>query len=484
MGVASGAATTSVEVRDADDGRLVATGTATHRGDGSRARPAEQDVGTWWDGMVDAVEATGLRAEIAGLSVAGQRQALVLLDGAGAPIGPASVRTDRRGAATAAELAARLGSDRLARATGQVPGPDSPLARLVWRLGVDPGVAEGVAAVLGAAETLTARLTGRRVTDRGGASATGWWDPIAGQWRLDLLDRVARPGPGGGWAGVLPEVLGPSQAADRVSATVHELVGLRGRPLVAAGTSDVMARALAVGARPGAAVALLDAEDPAVVAVTATAVADPSGRVAGFADAAGTFLPTVPTAAVGGALAGVARLLGTDAAGLAARAARPGSAGPLPIVLPARHDGHQPDAPGAIVGLDGDTTPGQLARGALVGVAAEVLEALAALDAVGGGEPDNGPLVLSGAVARWPGVAATVAELTGREVVVTAGGGAATGAAVQAAAALHGTEALQVAAAWGLGGGERVEPSGDGRDADAALARHAAIRAALAAPPP
>jgi xylulokinase len=132
--------------------------------------------------------------------------------------------------------------------------------------------------------------------------------------------------------------------------------------------------------------------------------------------------------------------------------------------------------PGTIVGLDSATTAEALARGALVSTAAEVLDALAALDAVGGGEPEDGRLVLGGTVARWPGVAAAVAGLAGRPVIVAHGGADATGAAVLAAATLHGVDPLRVAGAWNLGAGEVVDPPADGPDAHEILARHEAAR--------
>lgn len=485
MGVASVAAGARVEVRDADDGHLVGVGAADHPLASTGAVAGEQPIEVWWDAIVDAVAATDLRAEVAALAVAAQRQALVLVDGAGAALLAASLRTDRRAIGTATELVSRLGADRLARATGHVPGADTPLARLVWRFAADPALATRTAAVLGAADVLTARLTGgRRVTDRGGASGTGWWDPVGGWWRVDLLDRAARPAPASGWAAVLPEVLRPSDAADRVSASVHELVGLRGRPLVAAGTGDLMARALAAGVGPGTAAALLDDDDPVAVAGTVTPVADPTGAVLGFADAAGGHLPTVALAPVGRSLDTMARLLGTDAAGLAARAATArrsaGSEAGSLVVLAAT------DAPGrraggrvgAVVGLDGDTTPADLARAALLGAAAEIVSALARLERVGGGEPDGGRLIIAGSAARRPGLAAAIADLTGREVHVPRGTGAAAGACAQAAAALHDRDPLEVVRAWGVDAADPVAPTTE-VDTDAILTAHTRAREAL-----
>lgn len=469
LGVGSDAAGSAVEVRDVATGRLVATGHATHPGPVGGTQHPE----LWWDGMVDAIAATGLRHEVAGMAVAAQRQALVLLDGAGAPLRPASLRTDPIAAATAPALAAKLGPAKLARSTGQVLGAHTPLARLAALVEERPAIVDRIAATLGAAELLTLRLTGRFVADRASASGTGWWDPAAGRWRTDLLDRVVRPAPVAGWPRTLPEVVGPAVAADRVQATVYGIVGLRGRPVVAAGTDDLAARALAAAVPPGAVAALLGA-DPAVVALHEAPSADGTGAVASHADATGRHLPTVEVLDAAAVLAAIARLLGTDAHGLAALAA--GSerdAGELPVVL-----GHRAGGPGdrpraragSIRALQANHGPADVARAALFGVAAELLDAA---DAVAGadGIPAAG-LVLAGDAASWPGLAGAVADLLGDAVIVGPAARPATGACIVAAAVVSGADPLELAAAWEIDDGEQVDPSGavDGRAVRDAIA--------------
>jgi xylulokinase len=462
LGVGSSRATTVAEVRDADTGRLVGRGSVDH----GHPDDAEQAAERWWDALVDAVAATGVRRDVAALAVAAQRQALVLLDGAGATLGPATTRADTRAAATAAALVERLGATRLARATGHVPGADSPLARLAWRFATDPAAADRTGAVLGAHELLTFRLTGRRVTDRGGASTTGWWNPTGGTWRLELLDRAVRPAPTVGWDEALPEILGPSAPADWMMATIHELVGLAGRPLVATGTGDLMAAALAAAVPLGSCAALVG-DDPAVVTVVGRdgAVADTSGRVRCFADATGHLMPAVSIAPIGRALDSVARMLGTDDAGLAALAGRADARTTLeaPVLVPARD--HRP---GALLGLGDASDPAAIAVGALHGCAAEILAAVQLL----GGDTEDG-IVLAGRDAARPGLAQALADLSGGPITVRPGGGAAAtealGAAVQAAAMMQEADPRDVATAWGLGGGPVVEPASpfalDGRQA-------------------
>jgi xylulokinase len=452
LGVGSSRTTTVAEVRDADSGRLVGRGSVEH----GHADDAEQGAERWWDALVDAVAATGVRRDVAALAVTAQRQALVLLDGAGATLGPATTRADDRASSTAAAIVERLGATRLARATGHVPGADSPLARLAWRFATDPEAATRTGAVLGAHEMLTFRLTGRRVTDRGGASTTGWWNPTGDAWRIELLDRAVRPAPAIAWEDALPEVLGPSTPADWMMATIHELVGLAGRPLVGPGTADLMAGALAAAVPVGTCAAILG-EDPAVVTVVdrSGAVADTSGRVRCFADATGHLMPTVSIAPIGRALDGVARMLGTDAAGLAALAARadPRTALEAPVLVPARD--HRP---GALLGLGDASGPVAIAVGALHGCAAEILAAVKLL-----GVPAGDGIVLAGRDADRPGLAQAVADLSDAPVTLQASaGGAPTealGAAVQAAAMMHEQDPLDVASAWGLGGGTAVEPA-------------------------
>lgn len=128
LGVDSSAANTTVEVRDADSGRLVATGVAPHPA--LDARRAEQDPALWWRSLLAAVAATG-RRDIAAMAVAGQQQALVVTDTAGAVLRPALLADDPRARRHAHRL---VGTDPAAWVddVGLVPGPESPLAKLAW----------------------------------------------------------------------------------------------------------------------------------------------------------------------------------------------------------------------------------------------------------------------------------------------------------------------------------------------------------------
>jgi xylulokinase len=135
---------------------------------------------------------------------------------------------------------------------------------------------------------------------------------VPGHWLPDLVTAAL------GHDADIPRVAHPA-----------EVVGATGADAVlAAGTGDNMAAALALGLQPGDVVVSIGTSGT-VFAVSETPSADPSGAVAGFADATGRFLPLVCTANAGRVLTAAANMTGTDLLGLAERAlaAEPGSGG-------------------------------------------------------------------------------------------------------------------------------------------------------------
>jgi xylulokinase len=202
---------------------------------------------------------------------------------------------------------------------------------------------------------------------------------------------------------------------------------------------------------------------------------DATGSVAGFADATGNFLPLVCTLNATKVTDAFARLLNVDHDGFDALAAeaRAGAGG---VVLVPYLDGERtpdrPDATGTLAGLRSDVSREQIARAAVEGVVCGLLDGLDALTAAG--VDVSGCLRLAGGGARSSAYRRVLADLSGREVIVAAESElVALGAAVQAAAVLHGTEPGAVAADWDCGRGTAVAPD-LGVDRDAIRARYAA----------
>jgi xylulokinase len=452
LGVAFGPRATQVEVRDADTGALASEGRARHVDLGPDVDV--DDPTAWWRSLVAAVAQAGER-EIAAISVCGSHPGLVLLDGAGAVLRPVQPWAEAQGERDAAQLRKALGAQRWAREAGMLPIPRSAVARLAWLRRTDPGTFARIGAALLPHDWLTYRLAGRSVTDRGSASLTGAWSPAAEAWIPDVLALLG--GRGVDWTHRLPEVLDPAERADWLTAPVYELLGLRGRPVVAPGTGEPMAVALALGLAPGRVAVSLGASTT-VLAALASPIADPTGRVRSRADATGRHL-AIATAAGGATLIEViAELLELppDELGALAIATEPDEEGP--VLVPG-----VPGRPGAVLtGLRGGTSRPALARAAFDGVACAALEAIDQVVDAGAAWDEGEPLRLAGPEAGLTAHAQVLATLVDRAVVpAPAGSLAAAGACIQAAAVLAETDPAEVAQAWDLGDGGWVEPEPD-----------------------
>lgn len=473
LGVDSSTQSTKVEVRDADTGALVATGRSPHPV--TTPPRSEQSPSTWWTALIEAIRQTDQR-EIAAISVAGQQHGMVVTDEAGAVLRPAKLWNDTESSREAAQLVKQFGREQWASSVGVVPVAAITITKLAWLSRHEPEVFDRIGRVMLPHDWLTFRLTGRVVTDRGDASGTGYWSPQHGQWRPDILRRLDAKVGESGWLERLPTVLGPADRADWLAAPVHELVGLRGRPIVAAGTGDNMAASLGIGLRPKQTCISLGTSGTAFT-VSETPTADPSGAVAGFADATGRFLPLVCTNNATKVTATVARLLGIDEVELG-RLALDEAAGAGGMVLLPYLDGERtpdrPDATGEIRGLRSDATRGQLARAAFEGVICSLLDGVDALHDAG--VPlSNTPIRLVGGGSRSAAYRQILADLAERPVQTVSGEEhVAKGACVQATAALAGVNPDQVIEAWGLGEGEITEPSGI--DPDEIREAYAAVR--------
>lgn len=451
-GVDSSTQSTKVEIRDAETGELVGTGRATH----PPVTPpvAEQDPTVWWEAFVTAFgqaeTAAGTR-DLAAIAIAGQQHGCVVLDAEDRPIRPAMLWCDTRSAPDAEWLVDQLPGGRAgwAQATGSVPVASFTITKLARLARHEPATWSALRRVCLPHDWLTFLLTGRFVTDRGDASGTGYWSPSQERYREDLLgfvdDRLD-------WSTMLPDVLGPVEPSGE----------WRDRPgvLVGPGTGDNMAAALGLGLEPGDVVISIGTSGT-VFAASSHPTADPSGAVAGFADATGGFLPLVCTLNATKVTDTVAQLLGVSLEELdqLALGTEPGAGGLT--LLPYLDGERTPDRPGATGVLGGLTTGATreaLARAAFEGVVCGLLDGL---DALGAHVPvDDGRCWLVGGGARSRAYRQILADLSGRPVVTSGlDETVATGAAVQAAAVLARCHPLEIASAWDLHRTEVTEPS-------------------------
>lgn len=433
-GVDSSTQSCKVVIVDAGDGRIVREGRAAH--------PAgtEVDPEAWWDALREAIADAGGIDDVAAISIAGQQHGMVALDREGRVIRPALLWNDTRSAGAAADLRAEVGPEQYARRTGVVPVASFTATKLRWLRDAEPENAGRVAAVALPHDWLTWRLLGfgpdapdldALTTDRSDASGTAYWGPApsasdsgsAEGYDRELLSLAL------GHDAILPRVLGPSERAGT----------LPGGAIAGAGAGDNAAAALGLDASLGEVVVSIGTSGT-VFAVTDAPVTDPTGTVAGFADAAGAFLPLVATLNAARVLDAVAGLLGVthDELGALASQAPAGSDGA--VLVPWFEGERTPNLPHARASLSGlslaNMTRPHLARAAIEGM----LSGLAAgLDAIRDQGVTAHRAFLVGGAARNRAVAAVAAQVFDIPVAVPAPGEyVALGAARQAAWALTG----------------------------------------------
>ncbi len=447
-GVDSSTQSCKVVIRDLSSGAVIRSGRAGH------PEGTEVDPTAWWEALQEAIAAAGGLDGVSAIGVAGQQHGLVALDAEGTVIRPALLWNDTRSADAAATLTSEIGAAEYARRTGVVPVASFTASKLRWMADVEPENAARIAAIALPHDWLTWRLRGygpqndspmgpvldQLVTDRSDASGTGYFDPVRNEYDRDLVAAALRRDAG---AIVLPRVLGPS-----------EHVPGRSGLIVTAGAGDNAAAALGMGAASGD-IGVSIGTSGTVFAVTDVAVADPAGAVAGFADAAGGFLPLVATLNAARVLDATASLLGVDHAEFArlALAAEPGAGG---LVLQPWFEGERtpnlPDASATLFGMTlAATSRENLARAAIEGVLCGLAEGLDRIRAHG---VEAERILLVGGAAHNDAVARIAAQVFDAPVIVPAPGEyVALGAAAQAAWGLEGT-----APNWPTDSTARLEP--------------------------
>ncbi|MFF1273447.1 xylulokinase [Streptomyces marokkonensis] len=438
VGVDTSTQSTKALVVDAATGRIVASGQAPHTVTSGAGR--ESDPRQWWDALSEALRQCGDAAhEAAAVSIGGQQHGLVTLDRHGEPVRPALLWNDVRSAPQGRRLIEELGGAKVwAERTGSVPAASFTVTKWAWLAEHEPDAVRATRAVRLPHDYLTERLTGQGTTDRGDASGTGWWASATEAYDEEILAHVGLD------RALLPRVVRPGEVAGTVRDS-HDLPFSKGT-LVACGTGDNAAAALGLGVRPGTPVMSLGTSGT-VYAVSRHRPADPTGTVAGFADARGDWLPLACTLNCTLAVDRVAALLGLDR-----EAVERGRGVTLLPFLDGERTPNLPGASGLLHGLRHDTSGGQLLQAAYDGA---VYSLLAALDLVLDEDADpSAPLLLIGGGARGTAWQQTVRRLSGRPVQVPeAKELVALGAAAQAAGLLTGEDPAAVARRWNTAAG-------------------------------
>lgn len=421
-GVDSSTQSVKVVVCDLESGRVVRMARAAHP-DGTEV-PAQAWLAAYREATADPALLDGVSA----ISVGGQQHGMVALDDAGEPVRDALLWNDNRSAADAVDLISELGGAAAwADAVGSVPVASMTVAKVRWLARAEPELAARTRSVVLPHDWLTWQLGDRSfapTTDRGDASGTCYFDASENRYLEDLVELAL------GHGLELPRVAAPAEV---VGQTPDGLA-------IAAGTGDNMAAGLGLEVTDGAAVVSLGTSGT-VFTRSAQQTHDPTGIVAGFADATGAFLPLVCTLNGARNLVAAAAVLGVslDEFSALAMSAPAGSAGLTFIpYLEGERTPPLPDATGELVGLTlANMTPANIARATIEGV----LWSLAyGLDVLREQTGVISSITLTGGASQSSAVRAIAPAVFGLPIVVTdTFESVAVGAAKQAAWALTGT---------------------------------------------
>ncbi len=448
-GVDSSTQSCKVELRDARNGELLATGSAPHK---STAPPvSEQDPEMWWVAFVrafrNALEAARASAEqVVALAVGAQCHGLVVLDTENRVIRPAKLWNDTTSAPQMGILLESIGAEEFIRSTGSLPTAAFTISKLAWLRQHEPENYRRIRRILLPHDYLNWRLTGEYVTDRSEASGTGYFDADA----MTYLDsHLARIDPDRDFSGMLPEVRGPEEAAGTVIAPAREALGLRKGTPVSIGGGDQHISALGLGIKPGDVVYSFGTSG-VVLTTHPDPVRDRHGIIDGVADCTGGYLPLVSTLNSAKVIATFAEILGTDFAELSrlALTANPDTTGPsLAAFLDGERKPNRPHATGVLAGLTTATTREEVARAAFEGVILGLVNGQAQFESLG--LATGGRTLAIGGGARSPAMSQLLADVLRTDVLFAdAPEAVARGAAVQASALMTSTPVAERAREW------------------------------------
>lgn len=227
------------------DGNPCAEGRAPHTLGQPQADWVEQDAAEWWQAASTALQRVTAQVDpglIDGIAISHQRETMVLLDGAGTPLAPATLWLDSRAVGHTRVLDAELGAGRLHQITGKPLDVTPCVHRLRWMRDHQPGLLDRAAMIASVHDYLVRRLTGTAAASWTSADPFAIYDIHAKQWSRPILDHL------GIALSKLPQTYRPGTALGSVDAQAAAATGLRAGTPVFAGGGDGHCAGLGVGA--------------------------------------------------------------------------------------------------------------------------------------------------------------------------------------------------------------------------------------------
>ncbi|MBD9443239.1 xylulokinase [Pseudomonas sp. PDM04] len=317
LGIDCGTQGTKAIVLDAASGQVLGEGAAAHTLISGANGRREQDTAQWLEAFTLATRRALIAANvdgqaILGLGVSGQQHGLVLLDDEGRVLRPAKLWCDTETTAENDRLLKHLGGEKgsLER-LGVVIAPGYTVSKLLWTKEQHPEVFSRIAHVLLPHDYLNHWLTGRRCSEYGDASGTGYFNVRTRQWDVQLLRDID---PSGRLQAALPELIDAHQPVGTLLPDIARQLGLNPQALVSSGGGDNMMGAIGTGNIQPGAITMSLGSSGTVYAYADQPRVSPDASVATFCSSSGGWLPLICTMNLTNATGVIRELLDLDVA--------------------------------------------------------------------------------------------------------------------------------------------------------------------------
>lgn len=448
-GIDSSTQSCKVELRYLESGELIGTSSSPHPA--TFPPKSEQDPQVWWLAFVDAFEKVCDESkinknQIVGIAVSAQCHGLVSLDASNHPVRPAKLWNDTESASQSSDLVNQYSINYWIDTVGSKLGPSFTITKLAWLKENEPENFAKAKFFCLPHDYLTLRLSGHLVTDRAGATCTGYYSINNTSWDFSVLKTLDSLRD---WNLSLPKIREADAAAGVILGEVAVDLGLNFDVIVGAGTGDQMASSLGLGVEVGDFVFAIGTSG-VVFTIAENKVKDIEGLVNGIADASGRYLPIMVNLNGTKITDWAKTILDCSHEDLADMALSVDST-ENPLSLSAYFDGERtpnlPFATGTLGGISHQSTREHFARTSFDGVLIPLIHNFCYLSELVGIKAKK--IILTGGAARNKAYGQLLADMIGSEIcLLDVDESSARGACVQAAAVVSKRPVSEVLKDW------------------------------------
>lgn len=216
-----------------EEGKLIASKTATYATAYAAGNRAEQNPHDWWKAIVDTTQALLQIVspnEIAGVALSGQMMGCLCVDKKGTPLRPHMLYCDQRSQEEELFLAEKIDPHHFYEITGHRISASYSIEKLMWIKKHEPEVFAATHKMLNAKDYINFRLCGTMATDPSDASGTNAYDLNHWRWSEEILDAATID------SSLFPEVRSSIDVIGEVTTEASLQTGLqRGTPVICGG---------------------------------------------------------------------------------------------------------------------------------------------------------------------------------------------------------------------------------------------------------